>query len=104
METPSISLASETVVELLHLRDRLTRALKGLDGNVIARDMLDRVEKEHVLNESRKRVPGVCDDAKRLGVSRQHLRSVLAGRRISRSLMDRYHALRRSKRRKEKAA
>jgi hypothetical protein len=40
------------------------------------------------------RFPGIIDAARRLGVSRVHLYLVLSGRRESRSLTLRYHALR----------
>ncbi len=40
-----------------------------------------------------KRIVGVCADAKRLGVTYDHLSRVLHGRRTSKSLTARYHAL-----------
>ena len=43
-------------------------------------------------------IPGICGDAKRLGVRREHLWMVLTGRRHSKPLIQRYHALQRVKR------
>ena len=39
------------------------------------------------------RIPGLTAAARELGCNRQHLSAVLHGHRISRSLSDRYHAL-----------
>ena len=40
-----------------------------------------------------KRILGMGRIATKLGVTRQHLRAVLAGRRESKRLVERYHAL-----------
>lgn len=39
------------------------------------------------------RFPGICEDATKLGVSREHLYRVLTGKRISHSLLKRYYRL-----------
>jgi hypothetical protein len=40
-------------------------------------------------------IPGIVADARRLGVTRQHLHAVLNGRRFSPGLVSRYKKLRR---------
>lgn len=50
--------------------------------------------KTAVKREIRKVIPGICADARRLGVSRMHLWAVLSGRRESVPLMRRYRELR----------
>ena len=45
----------------------------------------------------RKPIPGICADAKTLGVNRQHLQYVLVGRRESKILKKRYAALQKKK-------
>ena len=48
-------------------------------------------------SESKRRVrfPGICEDAFRLGVSREHLYRVLTGERKSKSLLKRYTEMKR---------
>lgn len=50
--------------------------------------------KTAVRRETRHVIPGICADARRLGVSRMHLWAVLTGRRESEPLMRRYRAFR----------
>jgi hypothetical protein len=53
----------------------------------------DRETLKGVRRDSRPVFPGIVADARRLGVSRMHLWSVLSGRRESTGLVRRYHAL-----------
>ncbi len=46
-----------------------------------------------ITTKSNIKFPGICRDAKKLGVERTHLYRVLTGKRISVSLMKRYKAL-----------
>lgn len=55
----------------------------GLDGEIGAA----------ARRETRSVIPGICRDAKRLGVSRMHLWAVLNGHRESEGLVRRYEAL-----------
>jgi hypothetical protein len=41
----------------------------------------------------RVRFPGICEDATRLGITREHLYRVLTGKRKSKSLLKRYTQL-----------
>lgn len=49
--------------------------------------------KTAVRRETRHVIPGICADARRLGVSRMHLWAVLSGRRESEGLVKRYEQM-----------
>lgn len=49
--------------------------------------------KTAVRRETRHVIPGICADARRLGVSRKHLWAVLSGRRESDGLVKRYEQM-----------
>lgn len=49
--------------------------------------------KKDLRQDTRKVIPGICADARELGVSRMHLWAVLSGRRESDGLVARYRAL-----------
>ena len=51
----------------------------------------------HKKQQGKSRYVGIKADARRLGVTRQHLYYVLEGKRPSRSLLRRYQALQRGK-------
>jgi hypothetical protein len=53
--------------------------------------LLLREEKSE--RKRRVRFPGICEDAFRLGVTREHLYRVLIGERQSKSLLKRYREL-----------
>jgi hypothetical protein len=55
--------------------------------------VMNRKSKTSIRRETRTVFPGICRDARRLGVSRHHLWSVLSGRRESDVLLLRYAAL-----------
>lgn len=50
-------------------------------------------QKRDLRREKRHVIPGICADAKKLGVSRMHLWAVLSGRRESDGLVARYREL-----------
>lgn len=54
---------------------------------------MKRAHKAKSGSERRLRIASICRDAEALGVSRQHLRHVLAGRRTSARLMHAYRSL-----------
>jgi len=59
-------------------------------------------QKRDMRRETRHVIPGICADARRLGVSRMHLWAVLSGRRESDGLVARYQALQEQQRRGNK--
>jgi hypothetical protein len=52
--------------------------------------------KTAIRRETRHVIPGICADARSLGVSRMHLWAVLSGRRESAGLVRRYEELKES--------